>query len=71
MDFLNIKLIMKEKKYDYANVERIADVEYKYSMTAVAAYIAIHLGFVDLGGGGLWILVTSGLSIFIWWSFRA
>ena len=61
----------KERKYDYANVERLAGVEYKYSMAAVAAYIAIHLGFIDIGGGSLWILATAGLAIFIWWSFRA
>ena len=62
---------MKEKKYDYANVENIAEVEYQYSMLAVAAYIGIHLGFIDIGGGSLWTLITSALAIFIWWSFRA
>ena len=62
---------MQEKKYDYSKIERIADVEYKYSMIAVAAYIAIHLGFFDIESPTLWILATTGLSIFIWWSFRA
>lgn len=62
---------MEEKKYDYTNVEHLAGVEYKHSMLAVAAYIAIHLGFLDIGGGNLWTLVNSTLAIFIWWSFRA
>ena len=61
---------MSEKKYDYANVEQISGLEYKYSMTAAAALIAIHLGFLGIGGGTTWIVLTTALSLYVWWSFR-
>lgn len=62
---------MKTKKYDYSKIEQTAGVEYQFSMLAVGTYIALHLGFLEIQSPFYWILATTSLAIFIWWSFRA
>jgi len=62
---------MNTKKYDYSKVEQTAGIEYKFSMLAVGVYIALHLGYLNIQDPFYWIISTTGLAIFIWWSFRA
>jgi hypothetical protein len=62
---------MENRKYDYTNVEEQSGFEYKLSMAAVALYILYNLGYLGLGSGAFGIIVSTGLAIFIWWSFRA
>ncbi len=61
----------KEKKYDYSKVESISGIEFKYAMIATAALILLHFGFIgETLGNFLWILSTTSLAMFIWYSFR-
>lgn len=63
---------MKTKKYSYENVEKIAQVNYKYAMIATACFIALHFGFFDDNLSDVsYILISTLLSIYAWYSFRA
>lgn len=55
---------------DYPEKERFTGIDFKYAMYAAIAFILINLGFIDLKGD-LYVVLSTALTVYIWWSFRA
>lgn len=61
---------MNNRKYDYSQVEQISGLEYKYSLIAIGLLVGLQFNIIPISDGSAAIILKTGLSLFVWWSFR-